>query len=92
MDVTVQYEKTQLLLSNFPSKYTSPVDCVYSLIGPMIGYKVKVTFLYLDIQDGDCSADRIEVYDGNKLTPHSKMAEIAMMGVVKESLLQVDDT
>ena len=46
----------------------------------MIGYKVKVTFLYLDIQDVDCSTDRIEVYDGKKLAPQNKMAEICSGG------------
>ena len=74
------WENTTFALSNFPSKYTSPVYCVYSLIGPMIGYKVKVTFLYLDIQDSDCSTDRIEVYGGKKLAPQNKMAEICNDG------------
>ena len=52
------------------------MDCMYSLIAPMIGYKVKITFLYLDIQDAECSTEKIEIYDGKKLTPHNKMIEI----------------
>ena len=42
----------------------------------MIGYKVKITFIYLDIQDAECSTEKIEIYDGKKLTPQKKMTEI----------------
>ena len=60
-------ESTTFALTTFPSEYTSPMDCVYPLIAPMIGYKVKITFLYLDIQQANFSMDRVEVYDGKKL-------------------------
>ena len=66
-------ENTTFALTTFPSKYTGPMDCVYSLIAPMIGYKVKITFLYLDIQQANCSMDRLEVYDGKKLARYNKV-------------------
>ena len=69
-------ENTTFALSIFPSEYTSPIDCVYSLIAPMIGYKVKVTFLYLDIQEANCSLDRVEVYNGKRLARYNKVTEI----------------
>ena len=69
-------ENTTFSLTTFPSKYSSPVNCVYSLIAPMIGYKVKITLLYLDIQDAECSTEKIEIYDGKKLIPQKKMTEI----------------
>ena len=49
----------RLALATFPSKYNRKTDCVYFFIS-----KVKLTFLYLDIVDADCSTDRIEIYDG----------------------------
>ena len=52
------------------------MDCVYSLIAPMTGYKVKITFLYLDIQDAECRTDKVEIYDGKKLTLQNKMTEV----------------
>ena len=64
----------------FPPNYTSPIDCVYSLIAPRRYYKVKVTFLYLDIQDANCSTDRIEVYTGRYLSPNNKLADICNGG------------
>ena len=69
-------ENTTFGFTTFPSEYSTPMDCMYSLIAPMIGYKVKITFLYLDIQDAECSTEKIEIYDGKKLTPHNKMTEI----------------
>jgi len=50
--------------------------CTYSLIAPSKDYKVKLTFLYLDIQNADCSMDRIEVYNGKKITSAKKLANI----------------
>ena len=49
-------------LSTFPSKYTHRVDCVYYFLSRR--QRVKLTFLYLDIVNADCSQDRIEIYDG----------------------------
>ena len=46
-------------LATFPSKYARRTDCVYYFL-----FKVKITFLYLDMVDADCSVDRIEIYDG----------------------------
>lgn len=74
-DITLK-EKTTFALTTFPSEYTDPVNCTYSLIAPLKNYKVKLTFLYLDIQGADCSMDRIEVYTGKKLTPNKKLADI----------------
>ena len=74
---------TTFALTTFPSEYTIPMNCVYSLIAPMIGYKVKVTFLYLDIQDANCSTDRMEVYDGKKLARYNKVAEICSGGTYR---------
>ena len=42
---------------------------------------MKVTFLYLDIQDADCSRDRIEVYDGRDVIPRYKVADICNGGI-----------
>ena len=53
---------TKFGLSTFPSKYTSRVDCVYYLLSRR--QRVKLTFLYLDIVNADCSKDKIEIYDG----------------------------
>ena len=76
---TVKNNNT-IALATFPLKYTTPVDCVYSLIAPRKDQKVKVTFLYLDIQDAVCSTDRVEVYDGRRLIANKKMAEICSGG------------
>ena len=76
---TIKRNKT-FGLATFPSKYATPVDCVFSLIGPTKQHRAEVTFLYLDIQDADCSTDRIEVYDGRKLNPNDKIAEICKGG------------
>ena len=76
---TIKRNKT-FGLGKFPSKYATPVDCVFSLIGPTKQHRAEVTFLYLDIQDADCSRDRIEVYDGRKLKPNDKIAEICKGG------------
>lgn len=70
------YENTTFALATFPLKYTDPMHCTYSLIAPKGDYKVKLTFLYLDIQAADCSMDRIEVYNGKKLTPNKKLADV----------------
>ena len=59
-------------LATFPSKYSTPVDCVYLLIGPTKQHRAEVTFLYLDTQDADCSTERIEVYDGRNLAKKTR--------------------
>lgn len=61
--------------ATFPSQYTDPVNCTYSLIAPRKN-RVKLTFLYLDIQGADCSTDRIEVYSGAKIKPKRKIGDI----------------
>ena len=76
---TVKRNKT-FGLTTFPSKYSAPVDCVYTLIGPTKQHRAEVTFLYLDIQDADCSTERIEVYDGRRLNQKDKIAEICRGG------------
>ena len=53
---------TNFGLSTFPSKYNSSVDCIYYLLSRK--QRVKLTFLYLDIANADCSRDRIEICDG----------------------------
>ena len=53
---------------------------MYSLKAGPKNYKVKITFLYLDIQDADCSTDKIEVYDGKYLAQNKKLAEICNGG------------
>ena len=64
-------------LATFPVKYHTRVNCTYSLVAPQKdGNKIKVSFLYLDIQDADCSMDRIEVYNGTNPAPNNKMADI----------------
>ena len=68
-------ETTTFALATFPLKYTDPINCTYSLTA-LRGYKVKLTFLYLDIQGANCSRDRIELYDGRSLTPNKKIADI----------------
>ena len=50
---------TRFALSSFPSKYNRRTDCVYYFLS-----RVKLTFLYSDIVDADCSRDRIEIYNG----------------------------
>ena len=69
-------ETTTFALATFPLKYTDPMECMYSLRAPLKGYKVKLTFLYLDIQSANCSQDRIELYNGRSLTPKKKLADI----------------
>lgn len=69
-------ENTTFALATFPSQYMDPVKCTYSLKSPRKGYKVKLTFLYLDIQSANCSMDRIEVYNGSKLTPNKKIGDV----------------
>ena len=51
------------------------MDCTFTLSAPS-RYNVKLNFLYLDIQDADCSKDRIEVYRGKSLNPDKKLADI----------------
>ena len=53
---------TKFGLSTFPSQYNSKVDCIYYLLSRE--ERVKLTFLYLDIVNADCSQDKIEIYDG----------------------------
>ena len=50
---------TRFALATFPSKYNRRTDCIYYFLS-----RVKLTFLYLDIVDADCSTDRIEIYNG----------------------------
>ena len=69
-------ENTTFALATFPSKYTNRLRCTYSLIAPSKDYKVKLTFLFLDIQSADCSMDRIEVYNGKNIIPTKKLAKI----------------
>ena len=52
---------TKFALPTFPSLYNDSVNCVYYFLPRN---KVKLTFLYLDIQSADCSTDRIEIYNG----------------------------
>ena len=52
---------TKFALSTFPSIYNNSVSCVYYFLPRN---RVKLTFLYLDIQSADCSKDRIEIYNG----------------------------
>ena len=49
-------------LSTFPSKYTRRVDCIYYFLSRR--QRVKLTFLYSDIVNADCSKDKIGIYDG----------------------------
>ena len=79
-NITIR-ENNTFALSSFPSQYTSPIDCVFSLSGPTKNHKIKVIFLYLDIQDADCSRDRIEVYDGRDVIPRYKVADICNGGI-----------
>ena len=70
-------QNSSLTLATFPLKYRTPVNCTYSLVAPQnMENRIKITFLYLDIQDADCSMDRIEIYNGTDVTPSNKMAEI----------------
>ena len=86
---TIKRNKT-FGLATFPSKYSTPVDCVYSLIGPTKQHRAEVTFLYLDIQDADCSTDRIEVYGGRKLDQKDKIAEICKGGTHQYTFTSTD--
>lgn len=69
-------KNTTFALATFPSIYTDPMDCTYSIVAPLKRYKVKLTFLFLDIQAADCHMDRIEIYSGRILTPKRKLTDI----------------
>ena len=60
--VLLPNSNTKFGLSTFPLKYSDRLDCVYYLLSRR--QRVKLTFLYLDIVNADCSQDRIEIYDG----------------------------
>ena len=84
---TVISKTTTFALSAFPSKYNGPIDCVYYFLPPWRKDKVKLTFLYLDIVNADCSTDKLEVYDGfssnaisTKICNGNKMVEFISSG------------
>ena len=54
---------TEFVLPDFPSKYNGPINCAYYVFLPSRRNTIKLTFLYLDIQNADCETDRIEIYD-----------------------------
>ena len=83
-------ENTTFALATFPSKYGDQLRCTYSLIAPSKDYKVKLTFLYLDIQNADCSMDRIEVYNGKNITSAEKLANICN-GPIQLNLFHKDN-
>ena len=61
---------TTFALPTFPSKYNDTIDCVYYFVPRnRRRLRVKLTFLYLDIVNADCSTDKIEIYEGfNRIT------------------------
>ena len=60
--IIIQSINTTIGLPSFPSKYSSPINCLYYFQSLMQG--VRLTFLYLDILAADCNMDRIEIYEG----------------------------
>ena len=76
-DITIK-ENDTFALSTFPSQYVNKL-CVFADCSKK-NYKVKITFLYLDIQDTDCSTDKIEVYNGKYLAQNYKLADICNGG------------
>ena len=56
------FTNTKFGLSTFPLKHNGRVNCAYYLLSRR--QRVKLTFLYLDIANADCSQDKIEIYDG----------------------------
>ena len=60
--IIIQSVNTTIALPSFPSKYSSPVNCLYYFQSLMD--RIKLTFLYLDILAADCNMDRIEIFEG----------------------------
>ena len=61
--------------ATFPSKYIDPVVCQYHIMTPSRNQKVKLTFLYVDVQDSDCHMDSVAVYSGRQTTPEKKLTQ-----------------
>jgi len=59
--------------ATFPSKYIDPVVCQYHIMTPSRNQKVKLTFLYVDVQDSDCHMDSVAVYSGRQTIPEEKL-------------------
>ena len=58
----ISYQPTTFGLFTFPSKYYNSVSCLYHFLSSK--QRIKITFLYLDIVNANCSQDRIEIFDG----------------------------
>jgi len=61
--------------TTFPSKYIDPMLCKYQIVAPSRNQKVKLTFLYMDIQHSDCHTDSVAVYSGRQTTPEEKLMQ-----------------
>ena len=61
--------------TTFPSKYIDPMLCQYRIVAPSRRQKVKLTFLYVDVQDSDCHMDSVAVYSGRQTTPEKKLTQ-----------------
>ena len=73
-------------LPTFLSEYNGAIDCVYYFVPVRYRGKqrVKLTFLYLDIMNANCTTDKIEIYDMDGFTRSTTKGEICNGNVVEE--------
>jgi len=54
--------------------YTAPIVCKYHIIVPE-KRRVQLTFLYVDLQDSDCSSDSVIVYKGRRAVLKNQLTQ-----------------
>jgi len=61
--------------TTFPSKYIDPMVCQYRIVAPSKMHRVKLTFLYMDVQDSECHLDSVAVYNARRINPDKKITQ-----------------
>lgn len=64
--------------TTFPSKYIDPMACQYRIVAPGITHRVRLTFLYVDVQDSECYLDNVAAYDGRNAFAFKKLTQFCI--------------
>jgi len=59
--------------TSFPAKYIDPMVCQYRIVAPSRRHQVKLSFLYVDVQDSNCHLESVAVYSGTRTTSEKKL-------------------
>jgi len=49
--------------------------CQYLIVAPSRRHRVKLTFLYVDVQGSECYLDNVAAYDGRNAFPNKKLTQ-----------------